>query len=189
MYDRWLISVAVYAPGQFPELLSLQCFDMESMILFVSCVASLVLYVSHAIPDAVQILAWMLLLCIISNARRRSFRLQVLLVSCGSLLGPALSGLICLAWCPALCTSLALSFWLLRSVTFLLASKIEDISTRLAHVPGTRISTRCVSGRTSETKRLERKAEKKAAKHGEPESKCVSQINIPELQLAKPSFK
>ena len=109
-------------------------------------------------------LASLLLLCTIAKCRRKSGRLQMLIMTHFTWLVPIFSGISCLVLWPSLCISLVFSFWLLRSVTFRLASKIEDMSTRLAHVPGTRTATRRVPDRSSETKRLERKAQKKASK-------------------------
>ena len=157
MYDRWLISVAVYAPGQFPELLSLQCFDMESIILFAFCVASLVLYVSHAIPDAVLILASMLLLCIISNARKRSLRLQV--CSCPVALCWALRCLDSYVWLGAQLCAFRLALDVGFCVVFFFCW-LPDLSTFWAHC----LLRATLHQSALRAKKLERRTQKMAAK-------------------------
>ena len=92
-----------------------------------------------------------------ANGRIRSFRLHMLLVTSGILLGPAFSGILCLVRWPSLFIALGFACWLLRFVVVRLTSTVE-------YLTDTKTSTSHVARATSASKKLERRAQKKAAK-------------------------
>ena len=77
---------------------------------------------------ALLLLAALLLSCVAANARFRSFRLQLLLVTSGLLLGPAFSGILLLLLWPTLFIALGFACWLLRFVVVRLASTAENLT-------------------------------------------------------------
>ena len=96
----------------------------------VSTLLVALLYMLNAVPPTVLVLASLLLLSLIAKCQRKSGRLQMLIVTHFICLAPIFSGFSCLLLWPSLCISLAFSLWLLRSVSFLLATKVQSIVTR-----------------------------------------------------------
>ena len=110
-------------------------FRPPAMTAMVLCVVlGALLYVLNAVPPTVLVLASLLLLCIIAKCHRKSGRLQMLIVTHFICLAPIFSGFSCLLLWPSLCISLAFSLWLLRSVSFLLATKVQSMVTRKSEV-------------------------------------------------------
>ena len=111
--------------------LTLIIFRPPAMTAMVLCLLlGSLLYLLNAVPPTVLVLASLLLLCIIAKCQRKSGRLQMLIVTHFICLAPIFSGFSCLLLWPSLCMSLAFSLWLLRSVSFLLATKVQSIVTR-----------------------------------------------------------
>ena len=82
---------------------------------------------------------------------------KILLFTSGLLLGPAFSGILCLVLWPSFFIALGFACWLLRFVVVLLTSKVE-------YLTDTKTSTSHVVRATSASKKLERRAQKKAAR-------------------------
>ena len=139
---------------------SFKCHNVlhvESMVFLVFVFACLLLHLSNTFPHAILLLASLLLSCVVANGRIRSFRLQMLLVTSGILLGPAFSGILCLVRWPCLFIALGFACWLLRFVVVRLTSTVE-------YLTDTKTSTSLVARATSASKKPERHAQKKAAK-------------------------
>ena len=103
--------------------------------------------------NSVLILDALLLLCLVVNTRYYSFRLQLLSVACGSLLGPACYGLLCLLWWPSLCVSLGIACWILRYGSMLLSVWIEHV-----------LGSSTIAGPVARVSKQALRAQKKTAK-------------------------
>ena len=146
---------------------SFKCHNVlhvESMLFLVFVFACLLLHLSNTFPNAIFFLASLLLSCVAANGRIRSFRLQMLLVTSGLLLGPAFSGILCLVLWPSLFIALGFACWLLRFVVVRATSTVEyltDTKTSTSHVARATSASKKLD---SACKKLERRAQKKAAR-------------------------